>query len=137
MGRSDFQPGRTLLDWPDDVADLADALGIDRFAVLGYSGGAPYAAACAYRLPHRLTACGIVGGGGPAENPSLPPWLSCHLVPLYQVMLWQWIGRHQHNPARAKALLAQYIEGLGTRVRGLWYTDLQTPIHSQAPRCQR
>jgi len=37
-GASDFQPGRTLLDWPADVAQLADRLGVDRFAVFGMSG---------------------------------------------------------------------------------------------------
>jgi pimeloyl-ACP methyl ester carboxylesterase len=65
FGQSDFQPDRTLLDWPRDVADLADALGLDRFAVLGVSGGGPYAAACAARIPERLTAVGIVSGLAP------------------------------------------------------------------------
>ena len=51
FGRSDFQAGRRILEWPDDVAALADALGLERFAVAGVSGGAPYALACAWRLP--------------------------------------------------------------------------------------
>jgi pimeloyl-ACP methyl ester carboxylesterase len=33
MGLSSFQRGRQIADWPDDVAALADALGIDRFGV--------------------------------------------------------------------------------------------------------
>src|SRR5438132_13833586 len=53
MGGSDHQPGRTVLDWPADVRVLADHLGLDRFAVLGYSGGVPFAAATAYRLADR------------------------------------------------------------------------------------
>ncbi len=53
-GRSDLQPGRTLLDWPDDVAFLADHLDIERFSVLGISGGGPHALACAYRIADRL-----------------------------------------------------------------------------------
>jgi len=61
-GLSDFKKNRTLLDWPDDVAELADALGIDKFAVEGISGGGPYAAACAYKIPERLTSCGIISG---------------------------------------------------------------------------
>lgn len=40
-GGSDPKPGRSLLDWVDDVVELADALAIDRFAVLGVSGGGP------------------------------------------------------------------------------------------------
>lgn len=66
-GLSDFQKGRTLLDWPQDVVELANALEINKFAVLGGSGGGPYVAACAYRIPHRLTVCGIVSGLGPVK----------------------------------------------------------------------
>jgi pimeloyl-ACP methyl ester carboxylesterase len=54
LGLSDFQRGRRLLDWPEDVRQLADAVGMDRFPVVGVSGGAPYAAVCAYRIPVRL-----------------------------------------------------------------------------------
>ena len=67
MGLSSFQAGRHLLDWPDDVAALAQHLHIDHFAVVGFSGGGPYALACAYKIPDRLTACGIVSGMGPPE----------------------------------------------------------------------
>jgi pimeloyl-ACP methyl ester carboxylesterase len=66
-GLSDFQPGRTLLDWPSDVRALADTLGIDRFAVAGISGEAPYVAACALRVPGRLTAATIISGLGPID----------------------------------------------------------------------
>jgi pimeloyl-ACP methyl ester carboxylesterase len=59
-GRSDFQPGRTLLDWPPDVTCLADRLGWDRFAVYGVSGGGPYVAVTAWALPDRITRAAIV-----------------------------------------------------------------------------
>lgn len=62
MGRSQFQAGRRVVDWPDDVVELADCLQIDRFAVVGISGGGPYALACAYKIPDRLLVCGIVAG---------------------------------------------------------------------------
>jgi pimeloyl-ACP methyl ester carboxylesterase len=68
-GLSDFKPGRKILDWPDDVAELADALGIDRFAVSGWSFGGPYVVACAYKIPHRLTAAGIIAGTTPLNRP--------------------------------------------------------------------
>jgi len=68
-GLSDPQPKRTLLDWPDDVAALADALRIDRFAVVGASGGGPYVAACAYKIPDRLTRVAMVSSGGPIDAP--------------------------------------------------------------------
>ena len=50
---------------------LADALQIDRFAVLGISGRGPYAAACAFKVPGRLTATGIVSGMGPPSAPGM------------------------------------------------------------------
>jgi pimeloyl-ACP methyl ester carboxylesterase len=64
MGQSSFQPNRRLADWPRDVRELADSLGCERFAVLGVSGGGPYALACARYLPERLTAVGVVAGLG-------------------------------------------------------------------------
>jgi pimeloyl-ACP methyl ester carboxylesterase len=68
IGLSDFQPGRRIGDWPAAVAELADALGLGRFAVLGVSGGGPYALACAAKIPERLAAVGIVGGLGPLDK---------------------------------------------------------------------
>ena len=64
VGLSDFQPKRTLLDWPDDIIELADHLGLNKFIIEGISGGGPYAAACAYKIPERLTCCGIIAGMG-------------------------------------------------------------------------
>lgn len=67
FGLSDFQPGRTLLDWPDDVVAFADELGLDRFPVAGISAGGPYAAACAYKIPQRVTAAAIISAVGPLD----------------------------------------------------------------------
>ncbi len=66
IGGSDERRGYRLLDWPDDVVEVADQLGIERFAVEGLSGGAPFALVCAYKIPHRLTACGLIS---PATGP--------------------------------------------------------------------
>lgn len=69
-GLSTFQRGRRLLDWPDDLAQLADALGIDRFAVVGLSGGGPHTLACAHKLAGRLTHIGLVASTAPLDIPS-------------------------------------------------------------------
>lgn len=60
IGGSTRQPGRSLLDWPGDVAQLADHLGADRFAVMGWSLGGPYAAACAHALADRVAALALI-----------------------------------------------------------------------------
>lgn len=71
MGGSDFQPGRGFSAWPCDVVALADALSLGRFAVWGYSGGGPYAAACAAKIPERLTAAVIVSGAWRLDWPEV------------------------------------------------------------------
>jgi pimeloyl-ACP methyl ester carboxylesterase len=67
-GRSDSAPGRTMLDWADDVAELSDVLDIDRFAVMGTSSGGPYALACAVRLPARVHRVGLVSTTVPLDE---------------------------------------------------------------------
>ncbi len=53
-GGSEAVPDRTVADAADDVAAIADALGIERFGVFGVSGGGPHALACAALLPERV-----------------------------------------------------------------------------------
>ena len=68
MGLSDPKPKRELLDWPEDVMQLARALKIDKYTILGTSGGGPYSLACAYKIPHKnLQAAATCGGMGPIE----------------------------------------------------------------------
>jgi pimeloyl-ACP methyl ester carboxylesterase len=64
-GRSDYNPDHSLLTWAQDVAELADSLGLARFSVVGTSGGGPYAAACGYALGDRVTSLALVCGVGP------------------------------------------------------------------------
>ncbi|MDH4567367.1 alpha/beta hydrolase [Pseudomonas sp. BN414] len=71
FGWSDYQPGRNILDWANDVAFMADTLGHQRFGVLGVSCGGPYALACAHRLGERLDYVGLLAGMGPMDIPAL------------------------------------------------------------------
>ena len=67
-GGSSLQPGRTLLDWPQDVAHVADELGLDHLHIVGLSGGAPYAAACAAVLGRRVRSLSLVCPVPPAHG---------------------------------------------------------------------
>ncbi len=76
MGLSDLQPNRGFADWPADVTALADALGLKQFSVIGYSGGAAYAAVCAARIPERLKSVVVVSGGWRMDWPEAKENLS-------------------------------------------------------------
>jgi pimeloyl-ACP methyl ester carboxylesterase len=71
VGGSDRKPGRTLLDWPADVAALTEQLGIERFAIMGWSLGGSYAMACAQALSDRVSALGVIAGGVPPTWPDM------------------------------------------------------------------
>jgi pimeloyl-ACP methyl ester carboxylesterase len=109
-GGSTFQPRRRFLDWPKDIARLADHLGIQKFAIAGHSAGGPYVAACAYALPERVTAAAPLCAAGPVDSPRstdamagmnklgmrigrFTPW------PLWQVLVWGFYHRRAVDPA--------------------------------------
>ena len=64
MGRSTYKPGRKILDFPRDLKELTDKLGVERFGVLGVSGGGPYALAAALELQDRVTVVGTASSVG-------------------------------------------------------------------------
>jgi len=67
-GMSTRKPGRSLMDVVDDVMLLSKALQLDRFAVLGFSAGGPYAIACAYRFPQVVQRCVLVSCLPPLDH---------------------------------------------------------------------
>jgi pimeloyl-ACP methyl ester carboxylesterase len=64
-GGSTPQPGRDVASAAADVALVADELGLDRFAVLGHSGGGPHALACGALLPGRVLGVVSISGLAP------------------------------------------------------------------------
>jgi pimeloyl-ACP methyl ester carboxylesterase len=64
-GGSTRREGRTIGAIASDVEQLADALGLDQFAVFGHSGGGPHALASAAALPDRVAAVAVSGGLAP------------------------------------------------------------------------
>ena len=128
-GQSDPKPGRSLLDWPDDIVELADSLKLGKFAIIGVSGGGPGAFACAWKIPDRLTAIGVVASPAPTNSPGVfvgmsktntffiklawfLPWLSSINIRLLVSLIRRNPGRYidtmQHKMHAAdKAILAR------------------------------
>ena len=109
-GHSTFYAERRLTDWPNDVAAVADYLGIDRFAAFGLSGGGPHVLACAHALAPRLIGVGCVSGVGPLWDPAaaegmmpLNRWLtvlSRHARPLLRALMKLQTAAMKRNPER-------------------------------------
>jgi pimeloyl-ACP methyl ester carboxylesterase len=77
-GQSTRRPGRRIVDEVDDVAALADHLGLERFGVTGGSGGGAHSLACAARLPDRVERAQCVVGVAPFGEAGLErdEWLA-------------------------------------------------------------
>ena len=69
IGQSTFQPRRKFSDWPSDVFVLANELKLDKFSILGNSGGGPYVTVCAAQIPERIHSPVIVSGGRRMDSP--------------------------------------------------------------------
>lgn len=108
IGISDARPGRRLLDWPADVAALADELGLADFSVVGWSGGGPYALACGYRLAERVRAVGLISAPAPLAGAPAADYLrrfdrnavrAAGRAPwMIRLAMWHW-GRPQRRDA--------------------------------------
>ena len=68
MGLSTHYHGRKLIDWPKDAGQLMQHLNLDRYHVLGGSGGGPFALSCAKGLPRsQIMSVNVWAGAGPPE----------------------------------------------------------------------
>ncbi len=70
-GGSSPQPGRTVADCAADVRAISAAVGFERCAVWGFSGGGPHALACAALLADLVTAAATIGSLAPCDAPGL------------------------------------------------------------------
>jgi pimeloyl-ACP methyl ester carboxylesterase len=70
-GESTRKPGRAVSDVVRDVDTIADALGLERFATWGISGGGPHALATAAGLPDRVVAVAAAASIAPPDRPDI------------------------------------------------------------------
>ena len=70
-GESERAPSRVVRDAVDDITDLLDAIGAERFVVAGHSGGGPHALACGALLADRCRAVAVLAGVAPYEAEGL------------------------------------------------------------------
>jgi len=67
IGISTFQDNRQFLDWSNDIAQLADSLGLNKYSVFGLSGGAPHVLACIFADSLRIENASIISGATPYD----------------------------------------------------------------------
>jgi pimeloyl-ACP methyl ester carboxylesterase len=135
MGDSAFQPQRRLLDFPAEVLALADQLGLERFGVLGVSGGGPYVLACCHALPSsRLTTAAIVAGLYPRalglSGMLMEARMLLYMAPLATGLVQKGfdssLGKLARDPAKSKELEAFLGKGFRNRPepdREVWERD--------------
>lgn len=114
---SDFKKDRTLIEFPSDIEELADQLTIKKFSVMGVSGGGPYAAVCAFKIPKRLLKVGIVVGLAPTWIPGLLEGTS-----FIARFCWSQYGKFsllRKSASLFQFLISSYSPGFGIH-RFLW-----------------
>jgi pimeloyl-ACP methyl ester carboxylesterase len=135
MGQSDFRPNRGFSDWVKDVVALADALGLNKFSVLGISAGGGYAAACAAKIPKRLHAVVIASGAWQMDTiADLPKfnrwiWILIKQFPLFHRVLLKFMRRSfNRSPEKLLATFKKQLPSVD-------YTVLEPPGRMEAS-CQ-
>ena len=131
MGVSDPAPGRSLTDWPADVRDLLDALDVRRAAVLGVSGGGPYALATAALLDDRITRAGVACGLGPmaSVDPRDRAWYytARFVPPASKLALWL-LGRRATRDR--ESFLASLADAAAPADEALWRGEVGRVLHA-------
>lgn len=115
IGLSDWK-SYTIASYPDIITKFADKLGLDHFAVIGLSGGGPFAIACAWKIPQRLTVVISVSAPAPFDFPGVKEAFSKDEIQQYEMadkmpwllrlFLWKLTRDARKNPASIFATVA-------------------------------
>jgi pimeloyl-ACP methyl ester carboxylesterase len=119
IGLSDWK-SYTVASYPDILMQFADKLGLDRFPLIGFSSGGKFVAACAWKVPQRLTTATIISGTAPCDLPGVKETLSkqdkqlygtANKIPwLFRLMLWKIARDARKNPASILSLFTDLCE---------------------------
>jgi pimeloyl-ACP methyl ester carboxylesterase len=131
---SDPAPDRTVADHAQDIGELMTVLGYSRFSVVGVSAGAPYALACGWALPDRLTGLAAVSPLGPPDGPGastslrykvpLVPYGSRRVGPALAHLSLRALGLQRQTCARA--MIDDYL--VCRRPWGFQPAELRIPV---------
>lgn len=111
FGVSDFHPGRTHLDWANDVGALADHLGLERFSIIGFSSGGAHALACAVAMSGRIETLGLISCVAPLNilaafdgmsRPNKRDLQLARAAPLLSRIWMSWVARRTVRAARRR-----------------------------------
>ncbi|MBL7262143.1 alpha/beta fold hydrolase [Paractinoplanes lichenicola] len=105
-GASDYHPRRSVASWGEDLATLADHLGLDRLALAGESGGAPFTLAAARHLADRVSVVGLIASGGPMSRAD-----RVGMTVNARVMNWLARNAPMLNTIRVAAMRRQVVSG--------------------------
>lgn len=108
IGLSSYQSGREFLDWPDDVKQLTEYLGLCQFSVFGLSGGAPHVLACLHSMPDRIVQATIVCGAAPYNYTGSMEGM------WFPVRIFHWLAS-QENPNGLQKVIQMDFQDLMTK----------------------
>jgi pimeloyl-ACP methyl ester carboxylesterase len=109
IGISTRHPGRRVTDYPSDIAELLDVLRIGHCAIVAWSGGGPYALACAWQMPDRFSLVGLISAPAPLSG---APGSTGYTWPRHRAMsrtadhapwvialaMWNWSRQQRSDP---------------------------------------
>lgn len=132
LGLSTPSPERKLLDYPESITQLARHLGLDYYRILGWSGGGPFALACAKAVPkEQLLRVGVLAGMGPADAgldgvrimTKVFLWITVWFPWLVRLLLECTLVRKAQNAD--PEVLRHYVKGQRKWMRGQEKKDLE------------
>ncbi|CAM1505028.1 Fc.00g106650.m01.CDS01 [Cosmosporella sp. VM-42] len=147
MGRSEFHPDRTISGYAHDIRALVEHLKLTKYALMGGSGGGPYALACARNISpdEGLRAVSVLAGMGPVEaglkdvnwntkltlqlskwTPGLLKWLSYYSLPAPKTVPTGPIEEIQVDPVK-EAQMFKLLDASIKRLKGADREAMEKP----------